>query len=419
MKSWFEKSVRFFVSALVWVSRVEVRFLVETDPEAGARKKGNAEKGLFAKHVVLVSSCKGGVGKSTLSVNLAYILKARGCAVAICDLDVYGPSFSVLLPLQSVNIEQKVYFEKDAGESDNKMVPLEYGGVKLMSASYILAPEQFNGVRGAMAARLCNELLFNVRYGPLDYLIVDTPPGTGDVHISLVEELEVDGVLVVSNPAELSYADVQRGIRFYETFSVPILGVILPSVTLEDVGGLASVKKFLAEQFIDPILHLSEYVAAGLPDASGVLLHGPPGCGKTHLAKAIANACGSRFMLVNGSELLGRYVGESEERVKQLFEKARVYAPCLIFFDEFDALCPSRANADTHEVSKRVVNLLLTELDGVRRRPGVFVVGATNQPSLIDEAVLRAGRFEHKIFIGLPDATEREDIVKRTGAACL
>ncbi|EZG55247.1 ATPase [Gregarina niphandrodes] len=186
----------------------------------------------------------------------------------------------------------------------------------------------------------------------------------------------------------------------------------VPDVRMEDVGGLTEVKEYVMDRFVEVMRNLEAYRAVGLQDSSGLVMWGPPGCGKTHLAKAIANACGARFILVNGSELLDKYVGASERKVVEVFERARDNAPCLIFFDEFDALCPSRSQQGLHEVSRRVVNAMLTELDGVRKRAGVFVVAATNEPGLIDAAVLRSGRFEHRLFVPLPDEASRKDIFR-------
>jgi ribosome biogenesis ATPase len=141
-------------------------------------------------------------------------------------------------------------------------------------------------------------------------------------------------------------------------------------------------------------------------------LYGPPGCGKTLLAKAIANESGINFISVKGPELLNMYVGESEKAVRQVFQRATNSSPCVIFFDEIDALCPRRSDSAESSSSSRVVNQLLTEMDGLVARKQVFVIGATNRPDIIDPALLRPGRLDKKLYIGLPSADERVSIIK-------
>merc|ERR1739838_955511 len=149
----------------------------------------------------------------------------------------------------------------------------------------------------------------------------------------------------------------------------------------------------------------------GMPPASGILLFGPPGCGKTLLAKAIANKGGLNFISVKGPELLNMYVGESERAVRKTFERARSSQPCVIFFDEFDSMCPKRG-ASENKATTRVVNQLLTELDGIEDRRQVFVIGATNRIDIIDKAVLRTGRLDKKLYVPLPTAEDRVKILR-------
>ena len=156
--------------------------------------------------------------------------------------------------------------------------------------------------------------------------------------------------------------------------------------------------------------------------SKGVLFYGPPGCGKTLLAKAVANECQANFISVKGPELLDKYVGESERAVRNLFERARASAPCIILFDEIDALAPRRGggplgvstgtSSDSSGVSDRVVNQLLTELDGLEERGRVYVVAATNRPELVDPAVLRPGRVDKLLYVPLPVADDRVAILK-------
>jgi ribosome biogenesis ATPase len=187
----------------------------------------------------------------------------------------------------------------------------------------------------------------------------------------------------------------------------------VPNVTWADVGSLDEVREELRLAIVEPIRRPEVYEDLGLSIPAGVLLFGPPGCGKTLLAKAIANQSQANFISVKGPELLDKYVGESERAVRQVFTRARASAPCIIFFDELDALAPRRGSGGGGGgVSERVVNQLLTELDGLEARRDVYVVAATNRPDMIDPAMLRPGRLDKLLFVPLPDADGRASIIK-------
>jgi len=187
----------------------------------------------------------------------------------------------------------------------------------------------------------------------------------------------------------------------------------VPNVRWEDVGGQAEAKRAILETVQLPLRHPALF-AGGVRQRSGVLLHGPPGTGKTLLAKAVATECQLAFLSVKGPELLSPYVGESERQVRELFARARDAAPCVIFFDEIDALAPSRgATGDAGGVMDRVVSQLMAELDSVHSAghagaPPLFVLGATNRPDLLDTSLLRPGRFEKLVYIGPPDTRPQQ-----------
>ncbi|KAI0198720.1 putative AAA family ATPase/60S ribosome export protein Rix7 [Astrocystis sublimbata] len=185
----------------------------------------------------------------------------------------------------------------------------------------------------------------------------------------------------------------------------------IPDTTWAHIGALDAVREELMLSIVEPIHHPERFRALGIDGPSGVLLWGPPGCGKTLLAKAVANESKANFISVKGPELLNKYVGESERAVRQVFSRARTSAPCIVFFDELDALVPRR-DANGTDSSARVVNMLLTELDGMNSRSGVYVIGATNRPDIIDPAILRPGRLGNNIFIDLPNADGRVEILK-------
>ncbi|CAM9904646.1 unnamed protein product [Ectocarpus fasciculatus] len=191
----------------------------------------------------------------------------------------------------------------------------------------------------------------------------------------------------------------------------------VPGVSWSDVGALASVREELSLSILEPIAYPERFEKLGLTIPAGVLLYGPPGCGKTLLAKAIANESGANFISVKGPELLDKYVGESEKSVRQVFQRARASSPCIIFFDELDALCPKRGGGgEGGGVTERVVNQLLTEMDGLEARKNVFVVAATNRPELIDQAMLRPGRLDRLLYVPLPSASDRVSILKALSA---
>ncbi|HVV74576.1 MAG TPA: ATP-binding protein [Mycobacteriales bacterium] len=182
-------------------------------------------------------------------------------------------------------------------------------------------------------------------------------------------------------------------------------------VSLDDVGGLADVKQVLTESVIWPIVYPDTFTRLGVTPTRGVLLYGPPGCGKTYIVKALAHDGRANVLSVKGAELMSKWVGESEAGVRQLFARAKGAAPSLVFLDEIDALAPTRGGGED-QVGDRVVAALLTELDGIDVLKGVVVVGATNRPDMVDPALLRPGRLERLLFVPPPDEAARAAIFK-------
>jgi ribosome biogenesis ATPase len=185
---------------------------------------------------------------------------------------------------------------------------------------------------------------------------------------------------------------------------------VVPGTTWDDIGALHKVRDELRLAVVEPMRHPELFEAMGINSPAGVLLYGPPGCGKTLLAKAVANESHSNFLSVKGPELLNKYLGESERAIRQLFERARASAPCVIFFDELDSICPPRTSEESTS-SSRIVNQLLTELDGLEGRKGVYVLAATNRPDMIDPAMTRPGRLDKILYVGLPNHAERLEIL--------
>lgn len=191
--------------------------------------------------------------------------------------------------------------------------------------------------------------------------------------------------------------------------------VAVGSVTLEDVGDMVATKQALTEAVLWPLQHPDTFARLGVQPPRGVLLYGPPGCGKTFVVRALASSGRLSVHAVKGAELMDKWVGSSEKAVRELFRRARDSAPSLVFLDEIDALAPRRGQSHDSGVTDRVVAALLTELDGIDPLRDVVVLGATNRPDLIDPALLRPGRLEKLVFVEPPDAEARKDILRTSG----
>ncbi len=212
---------------------------------------------------------------------------------------------------------------------------------------------------------------------------------------------------------ELCKDDFLAALREIEPSALREVFVEVPTTRWDDVGGLEGPKRMLRELLEWPLQYGELFEQAGVKPLKGVLLCGPPGCGKTLLAQAAASATQVNFISVKGPALMSKYVGESERAVREVFQKAKQAAPCLVFFDEIDALVPRRGSgASDAGVSERVVGQFLAELDGVEKLKGVLVLAATNRPDMVDPALLRPGRFDVVVEIGLPDEAQRLAILQ-------
>ncbi|MGC5019931.1 AAA family ATPase [Micromonospora sp. DT47] len=210
----------------------------------------------------------------------------------------------------------------------------------------------------------------------------------------------------------VAMADFNAALEVVRPTTMAASTLELASVTLDDVGDLVEVKQTLTESVLWPLTYPDTFARLGVQPPRGVLLYGPPGCGKTYLVTALAGSGRANVLSVKGAELLSKWVGESERAVRELFRRAREAAPTLVFLDEVDALAPVRGQATDGGTTDRVVAALLTELDGVEALRNVVVVGATNRPDLVDPALLRSGRLERLVYVPPPDGPARAEILR-------
>ncbi|MEI6285512.1 MAG: CDC48 family AAA ATPase [Bacillota bacterium] len=254
-----------------------------------------------------------------------------------------------------------------------------------------------HGFVGADLAALCREAAMTTLRG----ILPEFDMSADHVPIELIQKLEVKMDHFTQALAEIEPSAIRE------------VMIETPNVHWDQIGGLADIRQKLQESIEWPLKYEDIYKQAKLTPAKGILLYGKPGTGKTLLAKAMATECQANFISVKGPVLLSKWVGESEKAVREIFKKARQAAPCVIFFDEFDALVPRRGSGGGGEgTMDRIVSQMLTEIDGVEELRNVAIVAATNRPDLIDEALLRAGRFDMVIEVPLPALSERQSIFK-------
>mmetsp|Transcript_25500 Transcript_25500/g.30227 ORF Transcript_25500/g.30227 Transcript_25500/m.30227 type:complete len:796 (-) Transcript_25500:112-2499(-) len=255
-----------------------------------------------------------------------------------------------------------------------------------------------HGYVGADMAALCTEAAMQCIREKMD--LIDIEEDTIDAEVldaMAVNQSHFTYALGQSNPSSLRETVVE-----------------VPTTTWADIGGLEEVKNELRELVQYPVEHPEKYEKFGMSPSRGVLFYGPPGCGKTLMAKAVANECQANFISIKGPELLTMWFGESEANVRDVFEKARGAAPCVLFFDELDSIASARggSSGDGGGAADRVINQILTEIDGVGAKKNVFIIGATNRPDIIDPALMRPGRLDQLVYIPMPDLESRLSILK-------
>merc|ERR1712194_856987 len=257
-----------------------------------------------------------------------------------------------------------------------------------------------HGFVGADLAQLCTEAALTCIREKMD--LIDLEEETIDAEIldsMYVTQEHFTSAMGNCNPSSLRETVVE-----------------VPNVKWDDIGGLEETKRSLQEMILYPIDHPEKFEKFGMSPSHGVLFYGPPGCGKTMMAKAVASECQANFISIKGPELLTMWFGESEANVREVFDKARSSAPCVLFFDELDSIASARGSSsgDAGGAGDRVINQILTEMDGVGARKQVYIVGATNRPDILDPAITRPGRLDQLVYIPLPDQPARISIINAT-----
>jgi transitional endoplasmic reticulum ATPase len=227
-------------------------------------------------------------------------------------------------------------------------------------------------------------------------------------HIKLDEAVPRE----VLDTMEVTANDFEEALKEVEPSAMREVFVEVPRVSWNEVGGLDAVKQEIVEAVEWPLENPEKFLKMGIRPPKGLLLYGPPGTGKTLLAKAVANESSSNFISIRGPQLLSKWVGESERAIREIFKKARQVSPSIIFLDELDAIAPVRGGEGGSKTSERVINQLLTELDGIEVLKNVVVIAATNRPEIVDPALIRSGRFDRLVFVGPPGKAGRKDIFK-------
>jgi transitional endoplasmic reticulum ATPase len=254
--------------------------------------------------------------------------------------------------------------------------------------------KETHGFVGADLAELCCEAAMMCIREKMDY--IDVEADSIDVEI-------LDSLAVTHDHFLLAMGKQKQPSSLRESH------IEIPDVTWADIGGLDDTKVQLQEMVRYPVDYAEKFEKFGMSPSRGVLFYGPPGCGKTLLAKAIANECQVNFISVKGPELLTMWFGQSEANVRHIFDKARQAAPCILFFDELDSIAQKRGGRawDGGGAADRIMNQLLTEMDGFADKKNVFIIGATNRPDIIDTALIRPGRLDQLIYIPMPDYESR------------
>ncbi len=342
------------------------------------------------------------VGRKIVRIPYNVMEKLNISSGDIVEIKGKKTTCAIAWPLSSGEVGDNIIrmdggLRKNAGVALNEYVSIRRADVK--NASVIsLAPTDVR------LSYVDDEFISYVRDKLLDKPIVagEIVPiqvfGGETLHLTVVQT-RPGGVVIVREDTKLEIEEKPTEAR------------VVPRVTYEDIGGLKEAIQRIREMVELPLRHPELFERLGIEPPKGVLLYGPPGCGKTLLAKAVANEADANFLTINGPEIMSKFYGESEERLRQVFKEAQEKAPSIVFIDEVDAIAPKREEVHG-EVERRVVAQLLTLMDGLQSRGQVIVIAATNVPNILDPALRRPGRFDREIEIGIPDKNGRLEILQ-------
>jgi len=363
-------------------NRPSIVFIDEIDAIAPKREKvtGDVEKRIVAQLLALMDGLKERgniivIGATNLPNALDPALRRPGRFDREINLDV--PDVNGRLEI--INIHTREMPLSDDIDFD-KLSDLTHGFI------------------GADLENLCREAAMSALRSTLPYIDLDVSEDSFPFELL--------------SPLVIKMENFQEALKGIEPSAIREIFVEVPKVSWDDVGGLKEVKDRLTEAVIWPIEHKDIFKASGAKAPKGILLYGPPGSGKTLLAKAIATQSGTNFISIKGPELFSKFVGESEKAVREIFKKARQVSPSIIFFDEIDGIASRRSENVDSRVSERVVSQLLTEIDGIEELEDVLVLAATNRIDMVDTALLRPGRFDLCLEIPLPDEESLSEILK-------
>ena len=298
------------------------------------------------------------------------------------EIEIGIPDMNGRLEILQVHTRGMPLTDELRGDNDTK------GKLKKVS-------DRTHGFVGADLASLCKEAAMHALRKILPEIKID-------------EEIPVE----VRDKLEITTEDFEEALKNIEPSAMREVFFEVPQVKWDDIGGLEAIKQELVEAVEWPIKYPEAFEAINSKPPKGIMLFGPPGTGKTMLAKATANESEANFISIKGPELLSKYVGESEKAVREVFRKARQASPAIIFFDEIDSIAPARGTGFDSRVVERVISQMLTEMDGMEELKDVLIIAATNRPDLIDPALLRPGRLDRMIYITVPDTKARKEIFK-------
>jgi transitional endoplasmic reticulum ATPase len=360
----------------------------------------NAPSIIFIDEIDAIASkreeSKGEVERRVVAQLLAIMdgLKTRGKVVVIAATNIPNSLDPALRRPGRFDREIEIGVPSRAGRLN--ILKIHTRGMPLHEVDLDQFAEVTHGFVGADLSSLAKEAAMNVIRNKLPGLKLG-----GDDEPIPQEVLEK---LVITSD------DFKEALKVVRPSALREVLIEVPNTKWTDVGGLDKVKQEIKETVEWPLTQKASFTRLGIKPPKGVLLYGPPGTGKTLLAKAVATEAQSNFIVVKGPELLSKWVGESEKAVRKIFEKARQTAPTIIFFDEIDSMAPKRGGQSDSEVTARVVNQLLTEIDGLQELNDIVIIGATNRPDILDSALLRPGRFDRIVMVGSPDAASRKNI---------